>query len=115
MMFLIGFLTTLPLTLYEIKPAEILPKLMSISTGAQLSVIFMSLFSGALAYFLYQKAQKTIEASEAAVFTYLTPIVTAPVATIWLHEKITLPYIIGSIVIAIGVILAEIKTKAPRQ
>lgn len=108
-MFFLGFIMMIPLALREVPLNEILPKLIHISIPAQLSVLFMSLFSGAVAYLLYQKAQKTIEASEAAVFTYLTPIVTAPVATIWLHEKLTTPYIVGSIIIAIGVILAELK------
>ena len=111
MMFFIGFLTTLPLALTEIKANEILPKLMSISLSAHLSVIFMALFSGALAYILYQKAQKSIEASEASLFNYLPPIITAPVATLWLHEKLTIPYIVGSVVIALGVFLAEWKKR----
>jgi drug/metabolite transporter (DMT)-like permease len=111
MMFFVGFLTSIPLALTEVKVSEILPKLTSISLSAHLSVIYMALISGALAYFLYQKAQKTIEASEAAVFNYLPPIVTAPVATLWLHEKLTIPYVIGSIVIAAGVFLAEWKKR----
>lgn len=110
-MFFIGFLTSIPLIFTEMKGSEILPALLKISLPAHLSVIYMALFSGALAYSLYQKAQKTIEASEASVFNYLPPIVTAPVATLWLHEKITIPYIIGSIVIAVGVILAEWKKR----
>lgn len=109
MMFLVGLITTIPLALTEVKPSEILPKLMSISMGAQLSVVYMALLSGALAYILYQMAQKSIEASEASVFNYLPPIITAPVGVLWLHEKLTIPYIVGSVVIALGVFLAEIK------
>lgn len=111
-MFFVGFITSIPLALTEFKSSEILPKLMSVSLSAHLAVVYMALFSGALAYFLYQRAQKTIEASEASVFNYLPPIVTAPVATLWLHEKITIPYIIGSVVIAIGVFLAEWKRRS---
>lgn len=109
MMFFVGLITTIPLALTEIKASEILPKLMSLSLGAQLSAVYMALFSGAIAYILYQIAQKSIEASEASVFNYLPPIITAPVGVLWLHEKITVPYIIGSIIIAVGVFLAEVK------
>jgi drug/metabolite transporter (DMT)-like permease len=112
MMFLIGLITTIPLAINESGAANLIPKLMSISLPAQLAVIYMALFSGALAYILYQKAQKSIEASEASVFNYLPPIVTAPVATLWLHEKLTIPYVIGSIVIALGVFLAEWKKRS---
>ena len=111
MMFLIGLITTIPLAFAESGTLNLIPKLMSISLPAQLSVIYMALLSGALAYILYQMAQKSIEASEASVFNYLPPIVTAPVATLWLHEKLTLPYIIGSVVIALGVFLAEWKKR----
>jgi drug/metabolite transporter (DMT)-like permease len=71
----------------------------------------MAIFSGAIAYYLYQKAQKTIETSEAAIFLYLQPIVTAPASVIWLNENITPVYIVGSAIIAVGVILAEWKKK----
>ena len=108
-MFLVGLITTFPLAVSESGTTNLLPKIASISLSAHLSVIYMALLSGALAYILYQKAQKTIEASEASVFNYLPPIITAPVATLWLHEKLTIPYIIGSIVIALGVFLAEYK------
>ncbi len=111
MMFFVGLLTTIPLALTEIKANQILPKLMSISFSAHMAVVYMAIFSGVIAYFLYQKAQKTIEASEASVFNYLPPIITAPVAMLWLHEKLTIPYIVGSVIIALGVILAEIKKK----
>jgi len=111
MMFFVGFFATLPLALSEGGSANLVAKVMHISFSAQLSVVFMALFSGALAYVLYQKAQKSIEASEAAVFTYLTPLVTAPFGVLWLHEKLTTPYIIGSIVIAVGVFLAEYKAR----
>lgn len=110
-MFLVGFITTLPLVFTEMSPSQIIPKLIGLSLPAQLSVFYMALLSGAAAYFLYQVAQKTIEASEAAIFNYLTPVVTAPVAMLWLHEKLTIPYIIGSIIIAIGVFLAEYKKR----
>lgn len=105
MMFFIGFLTSLPLSYHD------LGSITKLSLPAHLSVVYMALFSGALAYYLYQKAQKRIEASEAAVFTYLTPIITAPIGVIWLHEKLTIPYIIGSVIIALGVFLAEWKKR----
>jgi drug/metabolite transporter (DMT)-like permease len=109
MMFIIGFITCLPVVFIESKPSEILPLILNLNLSSHLSVLYMALISGALAYFLYQKAQKTIEASEASVFNYLPPIITAPVAMLWLHEKLTLPYLLGSVVIAAGVFLAEWK------
>lgn len=77
--------------------------------SAHLGVWYMALFSGALAYFLYQAGQKTIEASEADIFLYLQPIFATPISYFWLHEIITPFFIVGSIIIAAGVFLSEYK------
>jgi drug/metabolite transporter (DMT)-like permease len=54
--------------------------------------------------------ERTIEVSEAALFTYLTPLFSIPIAIVWLNEKITPIFIVGAIIIATGVIIAEVKT-----
>ena len=77
--------------------------------GAHLGVIYMAVFSGAIAYFLFQRAQKSIETSEANVFTYLMPLFSTPLAYFWLKEPITLPFVIGAVIIAAGVTISEIK------
>jgi drug/metabolite transporter (DMT)-like permease len=109
--FLVGFITTLPLTLLETKASNILPVILHLNLSTQLSVIYMAVLSGAVAYFLYQRAQKTIEVSEASIFQYLQPLATAPVAAVWLGERVTIPMIAGSFLIAIGVFLAEWKKR----
>lgn len=108
-MFLVGLFSVIPFTLKEAGGKVSWDMISSLSVGAHLSVIYMAFLSGALAYLLYQKAQKTIETSEAAVFLYLQPLVTAPFGLIWLKEHITPPFLLGAIVIAIGVVLAEFK------
>jgi drug/metabolite transporter (DMT)-like permease len=111
-MFFLGFVTCLPVAIYQ---SGGLPNLLiHIATStipAHLSVWYMAVASGALAYFLYQKGQKAIEASEATLFGYLGPIFAAPLAVFWLKEKITLPFIIGAIIIAIGVFIAEYRNQ----
>lgn len=107
--FVIGLITIYPFAVKEVSSGEMIQKVLSLSFSAHVSIIYMAIFSGAIAYYLYQKAQKTIEASEAAVFLYLQPLVTAPVGILWLGEKVTPAFLIGSIIIALGVILAELK------
>jgi drug/metabolite transporter (DMT)-like permease len=109
--FLVGFITCLPLAFLEIKSFNLIAPIVKITLSAHLAVLYMAALSGGLAYYLYTKAQKTIETSEASLFIYLQPIFTAPVAYFWLGEKFTLIFILGSIVIALGVTLAEIKKK----
>lgn len=109
--FFVGLLTILPISLFVYTPSQIVQNISLLPFPYHLGVVFMAILSGNLAYTLWSKAQKTIEISEAAVFSYLYPIFAAPLAILWLKEKITIPYIIGGIIIAIGVIIAEYKKK----
>lgn len=116
LMFLVGFLTLLPFAIFE--KGGIQPLILSISKApftSHLGVWYMALLSGNLAYFLYQKGQKNIEASEAAVFTYLTPLFAAPLAIFWLGEKITIPFVVASVILSMGVYIAESKKKLPSK
>jgi drug/metabolite transporter (DMT)-like permease len=71
----------------------------------------MAIFSGTIAYWLWQIGQKTVEVSEAALFDYLTAIFTVIFAVIFLGEAITLPFIIGAVILVIGIFIAETRHK----
>jgi len=72
-------------------------------------VIYMSIVSFLLAFFLYEYGMSKIQISEGSIFTYLHPLFALPVAYFWLGETITIPFVIGAILIAIGVVFAEKK------
>ena len=74
----------------------------------------MAVLSGTLAFYLANKAQKTIEVGEQSLFAYLYPVFSLPLAVLWLGEKITPVYVLGGIIIAIGVVIAEIKNEMNR-
>lgn len=84
-------------------------EVMNLELKYHLGVIYMALISGTLGFFLWNTAQKTIEVGEVALFSYLLPIFSIPVAVLWLGEKITIPFLFGASVIAIGVLIAEYK------
>ena len=111
-MFFIGFITLLPLAALQ---AGSLSNLVSLvinsSIYTHMGVLYMALLSGSLAYFLYQRAQKTIEASEATLFSYLSPLFAVPLAVFWLGEEITIFYLLGAAIVATGVIIAESKRR----
>lgn len=107
--FIVGFLTTAPILFLRHPLPEVLTTLQNLPVQYHLGVLYMGALSGTVAYTLANRAQKTIEVGEAAVFAYLYPILSAPLAIIWLGEKITLPFIIGAAVIMAGVIIAEYK------
>lgn len=104
--FITGFLSFLPFALIANRYS-----LLAVPYQYHLGVIYMALLSGSLAYYLYEKAQKTIEVGEASIFAYLYPLFSAPLAVIWLGEKVTPVFIFGGIIIAIGVAIAEMKTR----
>jgi drug/metabolite transporter (DMT)-like permease len=71
------------------------------------SSLYMGILGSPIAIALYLFGQNLIEASEAVVFTYLTPLVYLPLSVYWLQESITMPQIIGLFVVTIGVTVAE--------
>jgi len=78
---------------------------------AFLASFYMGTLGSLGAFSLYQYGQSIIEASEASLFTYLTTIFSALLAIFWLGEKLTLPFLIGGIIVVAGVILAESRKK----
>jgi len=105
--FIIGFLTVIPFSLFKYKIEDIT----KVPFPYHLGIFYMAFLSGSLAYFLANKARKTIEIGEAAVFSYLYPIFAAPLAVVWLGEAITPIYLLGAVIITIGVVIAETKKK----
>lgn len=104
--FIIGFLTITPLALLISKQplAEVIANL---AFPFHLGVIYMALLSGSLAYTLWARAQRTVDIGEAALFSYLYPIFSAPLAVFWLGETVTTPFVLGALVTAVGVFIAE--------
>lgn len=113
--FIVGFLTTAPIAIFVHKPATILTQIKEAPLPYHLGVIYMAVLSGTLAYYLWHKAEKSIEVGEVGVFAYLYPIFGTPLAVVWLREKITPPFVIGAIIITIGVIIAEFKKRRDRN
>lgn len=107
-MFVIGFVSLLPLTIY-FYGTETLTYVTSLNSSYLLGILYMALISGTLAYYLWIKAQKTIEVGEAALFGYLNPIFATPLAVFWLGESFTPIFILGAVIIITGVAIAEYK------
>lgn len=82
-----------------------------VNSQAWFGIIYMATFSSVIAFFTYNYGVSKIEASEATLFTYLQPLFSAPLAVLWLGEKITFPFIIGAIFIVCGVTLTEVRKR----
>lgn len=107
--FVIGFLTLLPIVLFSSSIPNTLYAIRHTPIMYHLGVLYMAFISGTLAYYLSARAQKTIELSEQAVFSYIHPSISAIFALFLLGDKITAQLLIGGTIAIIGVVIAEIK------
>lgn len=108
--FIVGFITILPFSISQILNSK-LEVITSVPFSFHLGVLYMAILSGTIAYILWHRAEKTIEIGEVGIFAYLYPVFGLPLSVFWLKERIDLSYIVGCIVIIIGVLLAEIKKR----
>lgn len=113
--FLIGFITISPVVLSQTPSSELVNSLVNLPYEYHLGVWYMALISGTLAYYLRNTAQKSIEVSEAGLFSYLVPLFSAPIAIVWLGEKLTISLLVGATLIIAGVVVAETKGKARKR
>ena len=112
--FVVGFALFLPLLFLRQTPEAAWATLVTAPWQAHLGVAFMAVLSGTVAYSVRNIAIKSIEVSESALFGYLQPFWAAILAVLWLREAITPSYVIGGMVITVGVIMAQQKYRKQR-
>ena len=102
--FIISSMTFLPFMLNEIRVIGFLPNL---GIHGIIGILFGAFLSSAIAYGLYQFAVKYMNANETGIFTYLDPFPAIIIAIPLLGEKLTLEYMLGAILVFLGIYLAE--------
>jgi drug/metabolite transporter (DMT)-like permease len=70
-------------------------------------ILFMAIGGSIIAFWAYQEGQRLIEASEAAIFSYLKPAFSIPLSIIWLREPFSSVTVLATVVIITGVYLSE--------
>ncbi len=78
-----------------------------LDTTGWTAIGFLGLFCSGLAYIFWYDALAEIDASEVAAFIYLEPLVTVVSAGIILGESVTLPTLLGGLLILLGVSLVN--------
>src|SRR3989344_3244502 len=109
--FILGALVVIPITIFSYSAKGLTDQIINLPFKYHLGVWYMAVFSGTIAYYLFVRAYKTIEVSEAVLFNYLQPVVTIPLAIFWLNETLSLHFILGAVLIAIGLFIAESKKR----
>lgn len=104
--FLIGLAAFIPFVIVSGQVSAL-----TLPVAAIPGILFIGIFSSVIAYSAHIYGLTKIEASEAEVFTYLQPLFAVPISAVFLHEKITLPFLTGAILIAIGVYISSFTRK----
>lgn len=109
----LGFYTVLFIVKMFGNPGETVTatEIIQMDQKVMFGLLYMALLSGITAYSLMNWALQRSTVSYSAVFTYLSPVLTLPFAYFMLGELPTVPAVIGSIVIGVGVIIAEYTPK----
>jgi drug/metabolite transporter (DMT)-like permease len=105
--FIVGALTLIPFALISTGAASLVSEIVALPLKYHLGVWYMAIASGTLAYFFFVRGERSIEAGEASLFAYLQPLFSVPLAVFWLGENITIPFLVGAVVTAFGVYIAE--------
>ena len=103
-MFVIGTIPLFPLVIHEMSTHSITQMFMP---AGLIGIFYGCVLATTLAYILTSYSIKILSTTEYGVFGYTDPIATVLVAIPLLGEVITLPYIIGTGFILIGVYITE--------
>lgn len=97
-----GLMVCLPLSI----PEWVKIDLESISIGIVLGILYLGIISTALAFYLWNKSFELLEAGVASLTFFAQPIVGTILGVLLLDEKITPSFILGGLLVGLGIWLA---------
>ena len=80
--------------------------------SATLAVVYLGIFPAAIAYVLSNYALSRMPASLMTTFLYLSPVLAALIAWVWLGEVPALLTVVGGVVAIVGVIIVQTRGQA---
>jgi drug/metabolite transporter (DMT)-like permease len=102
-----GAIVVLPIVLYQAHALLVGARWRSIPWQSWTAVIYMAVFSSAVAYVLYFWLLKYLQASQLAAFTYLLPVIATVLGIVWLGERGSVMQIVGGALALAGVYWIE--------
>jgi drug/metabolite transporter (DMT)-like permease len=81
--------------------------LFSFDLKGLIGVLFGGIFTSTIAYCCFNYAVAKIDTNEVGVFLYIDPLIAALIAVPLLGEQITLTYLVGSVLVFLGIFIAE--------
>lgn len=82
------------------------------ATSATLAVVYLGIFPAAVAYVLSNYALSRMPATLMTTFLYISPVLAAAIAWVWLGEVPTLLTIVGGAIAIAGVIIVQTRGQA---
>ncbi|WP_169818534.1 DMT family transporter [Domibacillus iocasae] len=104
---LIGFALMIPGTLIEL---SVIP-IEKLGSTEWIALLYLGIFPSIFSFLLWNRAIALIGPSRSSIFMNLTPVFAALIAFFVLGEVITVPQILGGILVFIGVFYSSIKKK----
>jgi drug/metabolite transporter (DMT)-like permease len=109
-----GALIVLPLAIREARALGPAENWRAIPWSGWVALLYMALFSSALAYVFYFWLLRYLEASQLAAFSYLLPLLATILGILWLGEKGSWGQVLGAVLALGGVYWIEAgRTPAP--
>jgi drug/metabolite transporter (DMT)-like permease len=103
-MFLIGSIPLIPFVVWESQSFNLFT---DITTKGLFGILYGIYFAAILAHYFYAYGIKNVKASEVGIFSYVDPLATIAVAVPLLNESITASYLIGAMLVFLGIFIAE--------
>jgi drug/metabolite transporter (DMT)-like permease len=102
--FLIGAMSFLPFAYTEMQKHSITEVL---NAQSLIGILYSALFASVIAYLCYSYGVRNLLTNEVGVFMYINPIVSVIVAVPLLGETITPIFIVGTVLVFLGIYLSE--------
>jgi drug/metabolite transporter (DMT)-like permease len=102
-----GAILILPVALRQIWANGLVSRWRSIPWQGWVALLYMAVFSSALAYIFYFWLLRYLEASQLSAFTYLLPVLATILGILWLGERGSLVQILGGTLALGGVYWVE--------
>ena len=97
-----GLCVSIPASIWELQAIP----LGQVTWGVILGILYLGIVSTALAMYLWNKAFATLEAGVASLTFFAQPVVGASLGALFLNEQISWLFIVGGLLIGIGLWLA---------
>jgi drug/metabolite transporter (DMT)-like permease len=110
-----GALMVLPLAIHEARILYATGNLRSVPWQGWAAMLYMAVFSSALAYVFYFWLLRYLEASQLSAFTYLLPVLATLLGILWLGEKGSWRQLFGGVLALSGVYWIEAGRDAQLQ